>query len=304
MQKRWGKVKLRVNHAIPRANTSSHVPVRTDANQGESAYRGIMGTTTPADTSLQIAHRPLWRRLLAPVVVLLLLGIGYASGLHRYFTFDAIVENRAALSTWTHENFALALIAYVAVYTAAVAVSFPGASILTVISGLLFGWLVGGLAALGGATVGAIIIFQIARSSFGDVLAQRAGPFMAKLADGFSKDAFNYLLFLRLVPLFPFWVINIAPALANVRLRTFATATVLGIIPGTFAFAFVGEGLDSIITTQQKVQTDCIASKGVEACPLELSLSSLVTTEILIAFAALGVVALTPIVIKRLRGAP
>jgi uncharacterized membrane protein YdjX (TVP38/TMEM64 family) len=263
-----------------------------------------MGTTTPADTSLQIAHRPLWRRLLAPVVVLLLLGIGYASGLHRYFTFDAIVENRAALSTWTHENFALALIAYVAVYTAAVAVSFPGASILTVISGLLFGWLVGGLAALGGATVGAIIIFQIARSSFGDVLAQRAGPFMAKLADGFSKDAFNYLLFLRLVPLFPFWVINIAPALANVRLRTFATATVLGIIPGTFAFAFVGEGLDSIITTQQKVQTDCIASKGVEACPLELSLSSLVTTEILIAFAALGVVALTPIVIKRLRGAP
>jgi uncharacterized membrane protein YdjX (TVP38/TMEM64 family) len=304
MQKRWGKVKHWVNHANPRANTSSHVPVRADANQDVKAYTGAMGTTTPAETSSQIEEKPLWRRLLAPFAVLLLLGLGYAFDLHHYFTFEAIAENRTALSTLTNDNYALALIAFVAIYMAAVAVSFPGASILTVISGLLFGWFVGGLAALVGATVGAVIIFQIARSSFGDVLAQRAGPFMAKLAGGFSKDAFNYLLFLRLVPLFPFWVINIAPALANVRLKTFATATALGIIPGTFAFAFVGEGLDSIITTQQKVQTDCIASKGVEACPLELSLSSLVTTEILIAFAALGVVALIPVAIKRFRNAP
>jgi uncharacterized membrane protein YdjX (TVP38/TMEM64 family) len=254
-----------------------------------------VGTITMTDTHTT----PLWRRLAGPVALLVLLALGYAGGLHHYLTLTSIAENRAALATYTQDHLALSLLAFIAIYTVAVAVSFPGASILTILAGLLFGWLIGGMAAIIAATVGATIVFQIAKSSFGDVLAKKAGPFLSKISAGFADDAFNYLLFLRLVPAFPFWLVNIAPALANVKLRTFAIATFIGIIPGTFAFAFVGAGLDSIITSQQAAHAQCIAQKSLAECPYELSVSSLITPQLLLAFAALGVVALIPVALKK-----
>lgn len=247
---------------------------------------------------------PVWRRLLAPALILALMALGYLLGLHRYLSLQSVAENREALRAFTEQNLALALAAYVVVYVAAVALSFPGAVVLTVLGGLLFGWLLGGTAAVLAATTGATILFLVVKTSFGEGLARKAGPFLARISDGFSKDAFNYLLFLRLVPAFPFWLVNIAPALANVKLRTFISATALGVIPGTFAFAFVGSGLDSIIEAQMKSHAACVAEKGAEACPFELSLSSLVTTELLVALAALGVVALIPIAIKKWKNKP
>jgi uncharacterized membrane protein YdjX (TVP38/TMEM64 family) len=241
----------------------------------------------------------IWRRLAGPMGLLALLGLGYGLGLHHYLTFDAIAENRAALATVTAEHSILALLAFVAVYTTAVAASFPGASVLTILAGLLFGWCVGGLAAIVAATIGATIVFQIAKTSFGDVLGRKAGPFMSRLSAGFADDAFNYLLFLRLVPAFPFWLVNIAPALANVKLRTFITTTFLGIIPGTFAFAFVGAGLDSIITAQQAARSQCLLTRPVGECPFDLSIGSLITPQLLLAFAALGLVALIPVALKK-----
>lgn len=240
-----------------------------------------------------------WRRFIAPLCAVALLGAGYAFGLHNYFTLQSIAENRAALADYTAQNLVLSVVVFVAVYTAAVAVSFPGASILTILAGLLFGWALGGAAAIIAATVGATIVFTIAKSSFGDVLAKKAGPFLSRISAGFADDAFNYLLFLRLVPAFPFWLVNIAPALTKVKLRTFVTATFLGIIPGSFAFAFVGAGLDSVITAQQASHAQCVAEKSIGECPFGLSVSSLVTTELLLAFAALGVVALIPVIIKK-----
>jgi uncharacterized membrane protein YdjX (TVP38/TMEM64 family) len=142
-------------------------------------------------------------------------------------------------------------------------------------------------------------LFQVAKSSFGDVLAKKAGPVLGRISEGFAQDAFNYLLFLRLVPAFPFWLVNIAPALANVKLKTFVSATLLGVIPGTFAFASVGAGLDSIITAQQATHAECVATKTAADCPFELTISSLITTELLLAFAALGVVALIPVALKK-----
>jgi uncharacterized membrane protein YdjX (TVP38/TMEM64 family) len=242
---------------------------------------------------------PLWRRLAGPIILLALLAAGYAAGLHQYLTFEAIAQNRAMLATYVSDHLALSLLCFVAVYTLAVAVSFPGASILTILAGLLFGWWAGGAAAILAATLGATIVFQIAKTSFGDVLAKKAGPFLSRISQGFKQDAFNYLLFLRLVPAFPFWLVNIAPALANVKLRTFITTTFLGIIPGTFAFASVGAGLDSIITTQHAQRTQCIAAKSAAECPFELSISSLITPQLLLAFAALGVVALIPVALKK-----
>ena len=247
----------------------------------------------------QPPHTPPWQRLGGPAVLLALLAAGYAAGLHHYLTFEAIAGNRATLAAYVSEHLVLSLLAFIVVYTLAVAVSFPGASILTILAGLLFGWLTGGLTAIIAATMGATIVFQIAKSSFGDVLAKKAGPFLSRISEGFKQDAFNYMLFLRLVPAFPFWLVNIAPALANVKLRTFVTATFLGIIPGSFAFASVGAGLDSIITAQQTKRAECLITKSISECHFELSLSSLITPQLLLAFAALGVVALIPVALKK-----
>jgi uncharacterized membrane protein YdjX (TVP38/TMEM64 family) len=262
------------------------------------AYSFIM-TGQPMTQPFLAEKHAFARRMLAPALLLVLLALGYAAGLHQYFTFEAIAENREALADFTSQNLLLSLLVFVAVYTVAVAVSFPGASILTILSGLLFGWVLGGVASIIAATAGATLVFQIAKSSFGDVLARKAGPFLSRISEGFKQDAFNYLLFLRLVPAFPFWLVNIAPALANVKLRTFVSTTLLGIIPGTFAFASVGAGLDSIITAQRQAQAQCLATGSVASCPLDISIKSLVTPQLLLAFAALGVVALIPVAIKK-----
>ena len=157
-------------------------------------------------------------------------------------------------------NAAAAVAGYVALYIAVVALSLPGGAVLTITGGVLFGVVIGGAAALVGATIGAICIFLIARSAVGEHLVRRAGPLAERLAEGFRADAFSYLLFLRLVPLFPFWLVNLVPALCGVRLATFAAATAIGIIPATFAFAFVGAGLDSVIAAQEAAYRACLAA--------------------------------------------
>jgi uncharacterized membrane protein YdjX (TVP38/TMEM64 family) len=175
---------------------------------------------------------------------------------------------------------------------------------LTIAGGFLFGWLVGGLAALLAATLGATIVFLIARSALSDLLSARAGPWLARLRDGFREDAFSYLLFLRLVPIFPFWLVNLAPGLLGVSFGTYFLATVLGIIPGTFAFALAGNGLDSIIEAQQSAHQSCLAkmgAEGQESCPYALDPGQLLTPELIAALVALGLVALIPVAVKRYR---
>jgi uncharacterized membrane protein YdjX (TVP38/TMEM64 family) len=121
-----------------------------------------------------------------------------------------------------------------------------------------------------------------------------------KLAQGFRADAFSYLLFLRLVPVFPFWLINLVPALCGVRLATFVAATALGIIPGTFAIAFVGAGLDSVIVAQEAAYRFCLAG-GRSDCRLQFHMNAVLTPQFLTALAALGVLALVPVAVKHLR---
>ena len=129
---------------------------------------------------------------------------------------------------------------------------------------------------------------------------RRAGPLACKIADGFRADAFSYLLFLRLVPAFPFFLVNLAPALVGVKLSTFVAATAIGIIPATFAFAFLGSGLDSVIAAQENAYRACLAS-GRTDCQLQFDLGMIVTPQLLAALATLGVIALIPVVVKRLR---
>jgi uncharacterized membrane protein YdjX (TVP38/TMEM64 family) len=221
----------------------------------------------------------------------------YVFGLHTYLTLETVAENRDRLKAFVAGHLIPALLIYVAAYIAVVALSLPGAAAMSIAGGFLFGWMLSAPVTLVAATVGATIVFEVVKTSFGTVLAERAGPFVRKFSAGFAEDAFNYLLFLRLVPAFPFFVVNAVAGLCNVPLKTFAAATVLGIIPGTIAFAWLGTGLDSIIDAQAENYRQCRAT-GAAECAYDLTLANLVTGEILLAFAALGVVALLPVAYK------
>jgi uncharacterized membrane protein YdjX (TVP38/TMEM64 family) len=241
-------------------------------------------------------------RRLAPLVALIVVSIGViAFGWHRQLSFEQVARNHEALGAFIVMHEVQAVAAYVVLYVVAVALSIPVGFYLTVIGGILFGAVLGGTAALVGATTGAICIFLIARSAIGEYFVRRAGPLAVKLAQGFRADAFSYLLFLRLVPIFPFWVVNLVAAVCGVRFASFVAATAVGIIPPTYIFAFFGAGLDSVIIAQQAAYRACIAS-GRPDCRLQFHLHTAVTPELLAALAALGVLALVPVVVKRLRG--
>jgi uncharacterized membrane protein YdjX (TVP38/TMEM64 family) len=138
---------------------------------------------------------------------------------------------------------ALAPAAFLAIYALMVALSLPGGAIMTMSGGFLIGLWLGSLLVVIGATAGAIVLFLVARFVVGDLLCTRAGPFFKRIAEGFERNAFSHLLFLRLVPLFPFWAVNIVPALLGIQLRSLTAATLIGIIPGTLAYASIGDSL-------------------------------------------------------------
>jgi uncharacterized membrane protein YdjX (TVP38/TMEM64 family) len=242
-------------------------------------------------------------RRFAPLIALAaIMALVFAMGWHKYLSFKTIGENYDALKGYIDGHLGLALLLYILAYIVVVALSLPGGLVMTVSGGLLFGWQLGAPAAVVGATIGATILFLIARSSLGESLAARAGPWIAKLRDGFQENAFSYLLFLRLVPAFPFVAVNLAPALLGVKLRTFVSATLLGILPATFAFSAAGAGLASVVEAQNKSYKDCVAKlvPGTgKPCDFTIDTSQLVTKELILAFAALGIVSLIPIVIKK-----
>jgi uncharacterized membrane protein YdjX (TVP38/TMEM64 family) len=244
------------------------------------------------------------KRWIPLALIVCLMTAAYALGLHEYLNLQNIAAHREELRQFIADNWLLALFIYAAVYVVAAALSFPAAGLLTVIGGLLFGWLVGAIVTTFAATTGATIIFLAARTSLEKVLARNAGPLLNKIRTGFARDAFNYLLFLRLVPLFPFWLVNIASALAHLRLKTFVSATFLGIIPVTTALSFVGASFDSVIDAQKAAHETCLAQGSSANCPFDFSSGHLLTPQTLIALAALGILALLPIGLKRWRAKP
>ena len=251
----------------------------------------------PAD---QPPARSKVRRWLPLIVIAALSIVVLAIGWNQKISFETLVRHNDAVHAFIRDHWVAAVAIYVATYVTAIALSLPGGLVMTMSGGFLFGGLVGGAAAVVGATIGATIIFTIARSAFGEHLVRCAGPLAEKLAEGFRADAFHYLLFLRLVPIFPFVLINLVPALAGVRVPIFIAATGLGIIPATFTFAFLGASLDSAIRAQGAVYNACLAA-GRTDCKLDFDLKAAVTPELLGALAALGVLALVPVVVKRMR---
>lgn len=249
-------------------------------------------------------------RILPLLVLAGAVALVFAMGWQDYLRPRVIADSTDALQTFVVEHRYLAVALFMAVYIVVVALSIPGAGILTILGGFLCGWVIAGPAVIVAATIGATVIFLVAKTSIGDVLRARAGPFLDRFAKGFEEDAFNYLLFLRLVPIFPFWLVNIAPAFLGVRVRTFFVTTLVGIIPGTLAYSYVGGSLDSVFTSAQADPgfQSCLAeemsgARAAGSCNLPVDFGDLITPQILIAIVALGVLALIPVVIRRVRRA-
>jgi uncharacterized membrane protein YdjX (TVP38/TMEM64 family) len=210
--------------------------------ESPAADRNAAKSAAPTGTT----RGALLKRLL-PLVVLLAAAItAFALGLHEHLSFEALRENRQRLLALVEARPVLAPLAYVLAYTVVVALSLPGAAIMTLAGGFLFGIALGVTCVVIGATLGAVAVFLIARTALGDPLRARAGPWLRRMEAGFRANAFNYLLVLRLIPLFPFWLVNLVPAFLGVPLGTYALATFLGIVPGSLVYASVGNGLGAV----------------------------------------------------------
>lgn len=220
---------------------------------------------------------------LLPLVVL-------AAGLVAFFAFDLQrFVSPSALADYNEELLAFrdlwwAPLAFMLFYAVAVAFSVPGGAVMTVAGGYMFGQFLGTGYVVVAATLGATGLFLIAKTTLGDALQAKAGPAVRKMEAGFQENALNYLLVLRLVPLFPFWLVNLAPAFLGVPLRTYVIGTLVGIIPGTFVFNSVGAGLGSVL--QQGG---------------EISLKGILTPEVVTALIGLAVLALIPVVYKKIK---
>ncbi len=211
-------------------------------------------------------------------------GLIFWFDLDRYLTFMALKEHRHMLVSFVEQRMVLAVLTYMAVYALATAVSVPGGAILSIAGGFLFGPWLGTLWIVIAATIGAAAIFLIARTALGGPLRRRAGAALRRMEAGFEKNAFSYLLTLRLIPLFPFFLVNLVPAFLGVTLRTYVMATLIGVIPGAFVFASAGAGLGSVFESSQS-----------------FSAKSVVTPEILVALTGLGLLSLLPVAYKRIR---
>ncbi|HEX5796211.1 MAG TPA: TVP38/TMEM64 family protein [Geminicoccaceae bacterium] len=223
-------------------------------------------------------------RLWPLAVLALAIGAVFVLNLDRFLTFDALREHRETLTAFVADNTALAALCFVAVYAAAIALSVPGGAVLTIAGGFMFGSLLGTGLVVVAATLGATLVFLIAKTALGDPLRAKAGPFLKRMEAGFQDDALNYLLVLRLIPLFPFWIVNLVPAFLGVPLRTYVLGTFIGIIPGSFVFASVGAGLGSVLDSGQ-----------------EFSPASVLTPQIVIALVGLAVLALLPVAYRKLK---
>jgi uncharacterized membrane protein YdjX (TVP38/TMEM64 family) len=225
---------------------------------------------------------------LTRLIPLLVLVVGlvafFAFGLERYVSFTVLRENREALLAWVRQVGVLAPLVYMVVYAVAVAFSLPIGAVMTITGGFLFGAVWGTLYTVIGATIGATVLFLIAKTAIGDFLRAKAGPWLQKMEAGFQENALSYLLILRLVPLFPFFVVNLAPAFLGVAVSTYVIGTFIGIIPGTFAYASAGAGLGSIFDAGK-----------------DLTVGNVLTIEIRIAMVALIGLALIPVVYKKIK---
>ena len=223
------------------------------------------------------------KRLLPLLLIALVLTLFYAFDLGRLLSFAALAEHRTMLLAWVEAHPIVAPLSYILLYITVVAFSLPGGMVMSISGGFLFGTLDGGIYAVFAATVGATTLFLVAKTSIGDYLLARAGGSVKRMQQGFAEDALNYLFVLRLIPIFPFFLVNLAPAFLGISLRVYLIATAFGIMPGTFIYALTGSGLGSVL-----------AQGG------EITLAGIFTPQVIGALVGLALLALLPVIYKHL----
>ena len=220
-----------------------------------------------------------------PIAVL---GLGFvlffAFGLQHYIGWDALREHRDWLVVAVARNEVQVAAAFVGIYALVVAFSIPGGAIMTISAGFLFGTVLAACYGVIGGTLGAVCVFLAARTAFGEVLRAKAGPALKRMEAGFRENAFSYMLFLRLVPLFPFWLVNLVPAFLGVSLKTYLFATLVGVIPGALVYASLGNGLGVILDAGK-----------------EPDLGIVFRPDVLVPLLALAVLAVLPVAYKKFK---
>ena len=224
-------------------------------------------------------------RMLPAAVLVTGLVLFFALGLDRYFDFEMLQEHRNWLMGKVEELGLLAIGLYTLFYMALTAFSIPFGGIMTIAAGFFFGTVVAASCAVIGGTLGAIIVFLAARTAIGELLRAKAGSALKRMEAGFRENAFNYLLMLRLIPIFPFWLINLVPAFLGVPLRTYAVATFVGVIPGALVYASLGNGLGAVLDAGERPNFEILLKPAV-----------------LFPLLALAVLALLPVVYKKIKG--
>jgi uncharacterized membrane protein YdjX (TVP38/TMEM64 family) len=224
-----------------------------------------------------------FKKYLPILLILLLSGLALSFEVHKYFSFDLFKEHQKSLESFIETQKFLSIIIYCGIYILIVGISIPGASFMTIAGGFLFGQVLGTMSAVIAATIGATILFLSARMASTDLLSKKSGSWINKMKDGFKQNAFSYLLTLRLIPIFPFAIINLAAAIFQIPLRIFFFGTLIGIIPGSFVYTSMGVALREVIAQPN------------------FSSGLILNSKVLFSLAGLGLLALLPVLYKKFK---
>ena len=218
-----------------------------------------------------------------PFLILIIAGlIVYFSGLTHYISIDTLRTYHQQITDYTATHPFLTPLLFISAYVTVAVLSLPLSIYLTLLAGYLFRQPYAVIYVVIGATLGACLIFLAARYAFRDFFKQQAGPYLIRFEKGFKENAVSYMLFLRLIPLFPYWIVNLAPAFLGIPFTTFLWTTALGIIPVAFAFTQIGRGMGHILDMHQ-----------------EFTLKQIINSDVILALITLGFIALVPIIFKR-----
>ena len=245
----------------------------------------------PLTSKMTDAHKATSKKSIAVYKVILTVAvigavvIFFTMGFDSYFSFQSLRDNREQMIDLYQDHYLATVALFILTYTLVVALSLPGAIWMTLAGGFVFGTLQATVYVVISATLGASIVFVLAKFCLVDFFQKKIGAAIEKMGTGLKSNAFSYLLFLRLVPVFPFWLVNLVPAFLGVPFQTFVFATALGIIPGTAVFCWVGNGLGLVLDAEDKLN------------PLEV----LLRPEIFSLIFSLGVLSLIPIVYKKFK---
>lgn len=229
-------------------------------------------------------RRSRWVRVLPLAVLLFGLALFLAMGWHRYISFEQLREHREALEQWVAAQGIWAPVIYGLAYAAMIAFSIPGGAVATIVGGFFFGLVTGSIAVVVSATAGATVLFLAARTALGAVLRRKSEGWLHRMEEGFRENAFSYLMVLRLIPLFPFWLVNLVPAFLGVSLRTYVIATFFGIMPGSIVYVSLGNGIGALLESGGTPDFGIVFR-----------------AEILLPLVGLAILSMLPIVYKRYR---